>query len=79
MQNDPTSRVFQNLDGFAEVEWFIDNRRRVNLDTTKGNFLLLISQETALCCRVRQIPESEEGESSCQAAFDGKEVFPRWE
>lgn len=75
-QDEPRRGVAQHLEGLAQVEGLVDDRRRVDLHASEGRPFLRGVEKATLGRRVREVPEGEERKGRRAAAFDQEEVFP---
>lgn len=73
------SGLFEDAEGFAEVELLVDDGGRVHLDSEEGEFLLLLVEEIGFCCGAREVPEGEYREEHGTGSLDQEEVSPAFE
>jgi hypothetical protein len=52
----------EDAEGFAQVEGFADDRGGVDLETCKGEFLLVGGEESCFVAVFGEVPEGEEGD-----------------
>src|SRR5579859_6765909 len=64
-QNYPTGWVFEDSHGISQIEFLIDNARRIDLNSIKCQLLLLVIEKSTRLRVVRQIPKGKERERDC--------------
>lgn len=68
--------MFEDGESSAQLEFLVDDRRTVHLDTVNGNLSLLRCQEAGVSSGSRQEPERDARDNDGGGSFDNKKVAP---
>jgi hypothetical protein len=68
--------VLEDGEGFADVDFLVDDRGAVKLHAGVRKRFLLVAEKGRLGARSQDIPESEDGKENGAASFNEEKIPP---
>lgn len=75
-QENPSGGLLEDGESSAQLEFLVDDRRTVHLNTVDGNLSLLGCQEAGVSGGARQEPEGDARNNDGGGSLDDKKVTP---